>query len=89
MEPDGTADSSLNTAVEAKDFCFKELGKKAAEMAEKEVIQYVLEETHWNRKEAAKVLRVSYNALRYKIRKYLLNGQKGPVSGTNDYENWE
>jgi two-component system response regulator AtoC len=71
MKPDGIADFYSNTPVEAEDFCLKELVKKAAEMAEKEVIQFVLEETHWNRKEAAKVLRVSYNALRYKIKKYL------------------
>jgi len=57
--------------------CLKELGKRAAETAEKDVIQNVLQETHWNRKEAAKLLRVSYKALLYKIEKYHLNEKKG------------
>ena len=77
MKPDGIADFYSNTLVGAKDFCLKELGKKAAGTAEKEVIQNVLQETHWNRKEAAKVLRVSYKALLYKIEKYHLNERKG------------
>lgn len=77
MKTDGIADSYSKTPVGAKDFCLKELGKKAAETAEKEVIQNVLQETHWNRKEAAKVLRVSYKALLYKIEKYHLNERKG------------
>jgi transcriptional regulator with PAS, ATPase and Fis domain len=76
-KPNGIADFCSSTPVGTKDFCLKELGKKAAETAEKEVIQNVLQETHWNRKEAAKVLRVSYKALLYKIEKYHLNDRKG------------
>ena len=81
MKPDGMTDFYSNTPVGMKDFCLKELGKKAAETAEKEVIQNVLQETHWNRKEAAKVLRVSYKALLYKIEKYHLNERKGFRNG--------
>ena len=77
MKPNGIADFYLDTQVGTKEFCLKELGKKAAETAEKEVIQNVLLETHWNRKEAARVLRVSYKALLYKIEKYHLNERKG------------
>jgi len=77
MKPDEISDFYSNALVGAKDFCLKELGKKAAETAEKEVIQNVLQETHWNRKEAARVLRVSYKALLYKIEKYHLNDRKG------------
>jgi len=51
----------------------RQIGKKAAEIAEKEVIQKTLHETHWNRKEAAKILKVSYKALLYKIQKYRLD----------------
>ena len=58
----------------------KEIGKRAAESAEKEVIQNTLQETHWNRKEAAKLLRVSYKALLYKIQKYRLDELKGPYN---------
>jgi transcriptional regulator with PAS, ATPase and Fis domain len=51
----------------------KQVGKKAAEIAEREVIEKTLDETHWNRKEAAKLLKVSYKALLYKIQKYRLD----------------
>jgi len=54
-------------------FNLKEVGKKAAEQAEKELIEATLQRTHWNRKEAAKLLRTSYKALHYKIQKYHLN----------------
>jgi DNA-binding NtrC family response regulator len=77
MKPDGITDFYSNAPVGTNDFCLKELGKKAAETAEKEVIQNVLQDTHWNRKEAAKMLRVSYKALLYKIEKYHLNDRKG------------
>jgi DNA-binding NtrC family response regulator len=77
MKPNEISDFYSNALVGTKGFCLKELGKKAAEAAEKEVIQNVLQETHWNRKEAAKVLRVSYKALLYKIEKYHLNERKG------------
>jgi two-component system response regulator AtoC len=62
---------------ESKSLNLKEVGKKAAEVAEKEIIQSTLQETHWNRKEAAKLLRVSYKALLYKIQKYHLDDMKG------------
>jgi two-component system response regulator AtoC len=58
-------------------FNLKEVGRKAAEEAEKEIIQNTLQETHWNRKKAAKLLRVSYKALLYKIQKYRLGDPRG------------
>jgi len=54
----------------------KEVGKKAGEEAEKKVIESTLYETRWNRKEAAKLLRVSYKALLYKIQKYHLDNAR-------------
>ncbi len=60
----------------------KEIGKSAAEAAEHEIIKKALAETRWNRKEAAKLLSVSYKALLYKIRKYRLDdGRKGEENG--------
>lgn len=38
--------------------------------AEREAIARALEQTRWNRKEAARQLRISYKALLYKIRRY-------------------
>ena len=61
-------------ALEETDtFNLKEVGKKAAERAEKELIQSALRETHWNRKKTARLLRVSYKALHNKIQKYHLD----------------
>ncbi len=54
-------------------FNLKEVGKKAAEQAERELIESTLQQTRWNRKEAARLLRTSYKALHYKIQKYHLN----------------
>jgi two-component system response regulator AtoC len=66
-----------NPSAENKSLNLKEVGKRAAEVAEKEIIQSTLQETHWNRKRAAKLLRVSYKALLYKIQKYHLDDIKG------------
>ena len=41
--------------------------------AEVEAIRRALEETHWNRKEAAGLLKISYKALLYKVRQYGLD----------------
>ncbi|MBM4279006.1 MAG: sigma-54-dependent Fis family transcriptional regulator, partial [Deltaproteobacteria bacterium] len=54
-------------------FDLKKVGRKAGEEAEKEHLYTTLHETHWNRKEAARLLNVSYKALLYKIEKYGLN----------------
>jgi transcriptional regulator with PAS, ATPase and Fis domain len=81
MSTDGNAHLSPNPLEGTGTFCLKELGKRAAETAEKEVIQNVLQETHWNRKEAAKLLRISYKALLYKIEKYHLNETKRNSNG--------
>ena len=64
-------------SAENKSFNLKEVSKKAAEVAEKEIIQNTLQETHWNRKRAAKLLHVSYKALLYKIQKYRLDDRRG------------
>ena len=40
--------------------------------AERSAIASTLEKTHWNRKEAARQLRISYRGLLYKIREYQL-----------------
>jgi len=52
----------------------KKVKKEAVENAEKGLIKKTLAETRWNRKEAAKLLKISYKALLYKIQKYNLDG---------------
>ena len=46
----------------------KAISKRAAQIAEKKVIERVLQQTRWNRKEAAERLRISYKALLYKMK---------------------
>jgi len=67
----GNGPSAEDDPVDA--FSLKEVGRKAAEVAESEFIRSTLEETRWNRKEAALLLRISYKALLYKIQKYRLD----------------
>jgi two-component system response regulator AtoC len=46
----------------------KEIKKKAVQEAERKLISLVLAETGWNRKQAARLLQISYKALLYKIK---------------------
>jgi len=46
----------------------KEIARKAAQEAERVLIQRMLTRTCWNRKEAAEILGISYKALLYKIK---------------------
>ena len=48
----------------------KSLARSAKDEAEAEAITRALEQTNWNRKQAAAVLKISYKALLYKIRQY-------------------
>src|SRR5262249_19861170 len=48
----------------------KALARSAKDEAEAEAIAKALEETNWNRKQAAALLQISYKALLYKIRQY-------------------
>jgi two-component system response regulator AtoC len=46
----------------------KEVARRAARAAEREAISRVLDETGWNRVRAARLLKISYRALLYKIK---------------------
>ena len=46
----------------------KDIGRSAARLAERELIYRTLEQTRWNRREAAEILGISYKALLYKIK---------------------
>jgi len=48
----------------------KSLARSAKDGAEAEAIKQALEQTNWNRKQAAALLQISYKALLYKIRQY-------------------
>jgi DNA-binding NtrC family response regulator len=53
----------------------KEVGRQAALEAERQVIEQVLYHTSWNRKQASKILNVSYKTLLHKIRESGLEGE--------------
>ncbi len=46
----------------------KEIARHAARSAERELIFRTLQQTRWNRREAAAILGISYKALLYKIK---------------------
>jgi two-component system, NtrC family, response regulator AtoC len=46
----------------------KDIGRNAAREAERELISRTLQQTRWNRREAAEILGISYKALLYKIK---------------------
>ena len=46
----------------------KDIGKRAAMLAEREAILAMLQRTAWNKRRAASKLRISYKALLYKIK---------------------
>ena len=54
----------------------KSLARSAKDEAEAEAIAKALDETNWNRKQAAALLQISYKALLYKIRQYGLAQRK-------------
>jgi DNA-binding NtrC family response regulator len=62
--------SSLHTSEEKSSL--KLLVRNAKGEAERGAITHALEQTHWNRKAAARLLNVSYRALLYKIQEYHL-----------------
>ena len=64
--------SSKDPSTEMKLFTLKDVKKNAVQTAEVEMIRSTLQKTRWNRRQAAKLLDISYNALLYKIRKYNL-----------------
>ena len=54
----------------------KAISKRAAQIAEKRVIEKVLGQTRWNRKEAAERLKISYKALLYKMKENGLSANR-------------
>lgn len=54
--------------VEVESPSLLEIGRKAAMLAEREAIERVLTQTRWNRRQAAKILKISYKALLNKLK---------------------
>ena len=68
-EPASTGNGEELNYLDCNSFnSLKEVRDQAVRKVEKQVIRQVLEETRWNRKEAAKKLKISYRALLYKMK---------------------
>ena len=67
--PDAGSDSSAGG--------LKSLSRNAKDEAEAGAITQALEQTNWNRKQAAALLKISYKALLYKIRQYGIAEARG------------
>jgi two-component system response regulator AtoC len=63
-----TTAADIKTSTKKTFPSLKEVKKEAIKKAEKKLIRSVLAETGWNRKQAAKLLQISYKALLYKIK---------------------
>jgi two-component system response regulator AtoC len=68
--PPGSSLLHLIQEIEATagEIPLREVGRRAAQVAERETIDRVLHHTNWNRKQAARLLGVSYKTLLQKIR---------------------
>ncbi|SDT99746.1 sigma-54 interaction domain-containing protein [Desulfobacula phenolica] len=53
-----------------EDISLKKIKKLASDKVEKEVIAFVLEKVGWNRSRAAKILKISYKTLLYKMNEF-------------------
>jgi two-component system response regulator AtoC len=53
----------------------KDVGSRAAEQAERELVLKVLEETAWNRKQAARRLNICYKALLNKLKRWQIDNR--------------
>src|SRR5215813_5584237 len=61
----------------------KDVGTRAAETAEKELVLRVLEETSWNRKQAARRLNICYKALLNKLKRWHIDNRHNMQSSIN------
>jgi two-component system response regulator AtoC len=69
---DSHVSSKIGTHLVDEKSSLKLLVRQAKGEAERNAIAHALEETHWNRKAAARLLSISYRALLYKIQEYQL-----------------
>jgi two-component system response regulator AtoC len=72
------------TAPAHQPLFLKEVGAHAAEQAERELVLRTLEQTNWNRKHAARILNISYKALRNKLKRWNLQGRATNVVLNNE-----
>src|SRR5437660_639925 len=74
---DGNGGVPSDSPTRAEQGGLKSLARTAKDEAEAQAITQALEQTNWNRKQAAAMLQISYKALLYKIRQYGIAESKG------------
>ena len=75
----GSGVSSGGGIVSSIGFPILEKVNEAKRKAETEAILRALDASHWNRKQAAKILRIDYKALLYKMRKLEIERSDGAL----------
>jgi DNA-binding NtrC family response regulator len=68
LSPQDALAAPINLIGELEAPSLLDIGKRAAMLAEREAIERVLAQTRWNRRQAAKILKVSYKALLNKLK---------------------
>ncbi len=66
-------DLSTSSDTLFEDISLKKIKKLASDKVEKEVITFVLEKVGWNRSKAAKILKISYKTLLYKMNEFTVS----------------
>jgi two-component system response regulator AtoC len=79
--PSAVPPPTVGTAIPEAEMGLKDIARRAAMAAEKAVIKEVLEKVRWNRAEAARLLKISYKAMLYKIRQVGLDDRPERGSG--------
>jgi len=74
LQPEASPAEAAPKPQEAPSGGLKSLVRSLKDEAEAEAIARTLEQTNWNRKEAARILNISYKALLYKTRQYGIEG---------------
>ncbi len=75
VKPEGNGSEATGPA-QMQELSLKQIARDAALGAEREAIARVLEHTRWNRVKAAKLLKISYRALLYKIKQAGLESEQ-------------
>jgi DNA-binding NtrC family response regulator len=76
---DSNQNNSLSKPLDIEKINLKKMSKNVKDRAEKRIISYVLEQTNWNKSPAAKILKISYKTLLYKIADFDITPQKSAV----------
>jgi two-component system response regulator AtoC len=77
LKDSGTTANAVVVPMKPKEdrMSLKDVGSRAAEQAERELVLRVLEETAWNRKQAARRLNICYKALLNKLKRWQIDSR--------------